>query len=134
MAFSILIGLGLDYDLFLSLRIREFRREGFTTTAAIRKGVYHTGSIITGAGVIMGIAFFGLMLSSTMCLLEFGFMLCFAVILDTFIIRTVFMPAIMHLLGEVNWWPSKAMPQPNKIDLDQAGEEAMERNDEYSFR
>ena len=134
MAFSILVGLGLDYDLFLSLRIAEFRRLGFSNTASIRKGVYKTGSIITGAGLIMAIAFFGLTLSSTLTLIEFGFMLCFAVLFDTFLVRTIFLPALLHILGEANWYPSR-MPKQCKGDLDQEGEDDdLPRQEAYSFR
>jgi len=132
MAFSILVGLGLDYDLFLSLRIAEFRQLGFTNTAAIRKGVYKTGSIITGAGLIMAIAFFGLMLSSTAVLLEFGSMLMFAVLFDTFIVRTVFLPAVLHLLGAATWWPGKR-PTPTKGDLDADGEEPRDEPQQHNF-
>ncbi len=53
MSLSILVGLGLDYDLFLFLRVQEYREAGFTTEAAMRKGLYRTGSVITTAGLIM---------------------------------------------------------------------------------
>lgn len=88
MAFSILVGLGLDYDIFLYSRVQEFRQLGYSNTASIRKGVYKTGAIITGAGIIMAIAFAGLMLSAELVLNIFGFMLCFAVILVTTHIHT----------------------------------------------
>ena len=73
---SIPVGLGLDYDLLLSFRIAEFRALGYTSTSAIRKGVWKTGSVITGAGVIMSIAFAGLMMSSTAVLFEFSANIC----------------------------------------------------------
>jgi RND superfamily putative drug exporter len=104
MSFSILVGLGLDYDIFLVSRIYEYRLLGFTSDSAVVKGIYRTGSIITGAGVIMAIAFAGLMLSSVSVLNEFGFMLCFAVLFDTFIIRTLLVPALLGLMGDFNWW------------------------------
>jgi RND superfamily putative drug exporter len=80
--------------------------------------VWKTGSVITGAGVIMSIAFAGLMMSSTAVLLEFGAMLMSAVLFDTFIVRTIFLPAVLHLLGEANWWPGR-QPTPTKGDADQ---------------
>lgn len=153
MAFSVLVGLSLDYDIFLLARIFEYRRHGFTNRAAIRKGVYRTGSIITGAGIIMAIAFAGLLLSSQLVLNTFGFMLCFSVLLvssrpparvrvvrldhcsllcslsrmflllqDTFVIRTILVPALLHLGGDRNWYPTK-MPRPMKHDLDQEEDE-----------
>ncbi|MHA1116197.1 MAG: MMPL family transporter [Candidatus Heimdallarchaeaceae archaeon] len=116
MAFSILVGLGLDYDIFLLSRISEYRKKGYTETASIHKGVYRTGPIISAAGIIMAIAFSGLMLSKEMVLNQFGFMLCFAVIVDTFVIRTILVPAIMSLAQKWNWWPSK-LPKEEKDEL-----------------
>ena len=116
MAFSILVGLGLDYDIFLLSRISEYRKMGYTEKASIHKGVYRTGSIITAAGIIMTIAFSGLLLSTEMILNQFGFMLCFAVLVDTFVVRTILVPSIMSLAERWNWWPSK-LPEPEKDDF-----------------
>jgi hypothetical protein len=113
MCFSILVGLGLDYDIFLFSRVVEYRKLGYQDRAAITKGIYRTGGIITAAGVIMFIAFAGLMLSQEMVLNQYGFMLSFAVLVDTFIVRTLLVPAIMQLAGPVNWWPG-AMPPATK--------------------
>ncbi len=117
MAFSILIGIGLDYDIFLLSRISEFRDMGFTEKASIHKGLFKTGNIISFAGIIMAIAFSGLLFSREMVLNQFGFMLCIAVLIDTFIIRTILVPAIMSLASKWNWWPKK-VPEPTKTDMD----------------
>ncbi|MHA1258929.1 MAG: MMPL family transporter, partial [Candidatus Heimdallarchaeaceae archaeon] len=113
MSFSILIGLTLDYDIFLLSRISEFRDKGYTERASIIKGLYKTGGIISMAGVIMAISFSGLMFSNVWVLNEFGFILTIAVILDTFVIRTILVPAIMYIAQKWNWWPSKK-PLPIK--------------------
>jgi len=113
MCFSILVGLGLDYDIFLLSRIIEYRKLGYDDRSSIVKGIYRTGGIITAAGTIMCIAFAGLLLSEEMVLNQYGFMLAFAVLCDTFIVRTLLVPAIMNLLGPINWWPGK-MPEPTK--------------------
>lgn len=113
MAFSILIGLALDYDIFLLSRISEFRDKGFTDKASIHKGLYKTGNVISFAGIIMAIAFSGLLLAREMVLIQFGFMLCIAVLIDTFIIRTILVPAIMAIAEKWNWWPGKK-PKPTK--------------------
>ncbi len=116
MAFSILIGLGLDYDVFLLSRVSEYRRKGYYELSSLHKGVYRTGGIISAAGIIMATSFSGLLLSSETVLNEFGFMLSFAVLLDTFIIRPILVPAIMALAKKWNWWPYK-MPEEHKDDM-----------------
>jgi len=129
MCFSILVGLGLDYDIFLFSRVVEYRKLGYNDRAAIVKGLYRTGGIITAAGVIMFIAFAGLMLSEEMVLNQYGFMLSFAVLADTFVVRTLVVPAIMSLAGPVNWWPG-AMPPATKDLLCQDEEEETLSDDE----
>ena len=116
MTFSLLVGLGLDYDVFLFSRVMEYRKLGYTNRASITKAIYKTGPIITAAGLIMALAFGGLMLSSTIVMVQFGFMLCFAVLLDTFIVRTLLVPALLHLSGNLNWWP--AVYPPGIYDAD----------------
>lgn len=113
MSFSILIGLGLDYDIFLLSRVSEYRNSGYSERASIIKGLYRTGGIISMAGVIMAIAFGGMLFSTTMILNEFGFILTLAVLIDTFIIRTILVPAIMSLASRWNWWPRK-LPEITK--------------------
>jgi uncharacterized membrane protein YdfJ with MMPL/SSD domain len=120
MCFSILVGLGLDYDIFLLTRIAEFRSMGYTEKASIMMGLCKTGSIITAAGVIMAIAFSGLLFSSEMLLNQCSFYLVFAVLVDTFVIRTVMVPAIMGFAGGVNWWPRR-VPVPSKELLEFSG-------------
>jgi uncharacterized membrane protein YdfJ with MMPL/SSD domain len=102
MSFSILVGLGLDYDVFLFSRVVEYRRMGYTDRASILKGVYKTGGIITAAGIIMAIAFTGPTMSNQLVLNEFGFMLCVAVLVDTFVVRYVFS---VHLLSSTISYP-----------------------------
>ena len=106
--FSVILGLGLDYDIFTLERIREKRFiEGLENEEAISQALSHTGSIISGAGIIMMIAFGGLMFSSSIILVQFGFILAFAIFLDTFFVRTILLPAIMGLADKWNWWPNK---------------------------
>ncbi|MFQ5979956.1 MAG: MMPL family transporter [Candidatus Heimdallarchaeota archaeon] len=107
MSFSILIGLGMDYDLFILGRIREEVWKGKPTREAIADALEHTGGIVTGAAAIMVIAFGGLMLSSSMVLVEFGFILALAVAIDATVVRTFLVPAIMSLAERTNWWPAQ---------------------------
>jgi uncharacterized membrane protein YdfJ with MMPL/SSD domain len=113
LTFTVVLGLGLDYDIFLLSRISEYRSNSYSDRAAIIKGVYKTGGIITAAGVIMAIAFSGLMLSSLQIIVQAGFILTFAVLVDTFVIRTILVPAIMSIAEKWNWWPGK-VPNPTK--------------------
>ena len=111
MCFSILVGLGLDYDVFLLTRIVEFRDMGYTEKASIMMGLCKTGGIITAAGVIMAIAFSGLLFSSEAVLNQTSFYLVFAVLVDTFLIRTILVPAIMGFADTWNWYP-RDVPSP----------------------
>lgn len=111
-SFAVIVGLGLDYDTFLLVRIVEYRKMFVgvrspkeATREAIICGVCKTAGIITAAGLIMAIAFFGLMLSKQPVLNQLSFFMVFAVLFDTFIVRTILVPACMSLLGELNWWP-----------------------------
>lgn len=103
---TIIFGLGVDYDVFLFTRVTEYRTKGFSTIDSIRYGYYHTGSIITGAGIVMAIAFSGLMLSRQHILQHLGFFLSTSVLLDTFIVRMLLVPSLLYFLGDLNWWPS----------------------------
>lgn len=77
------------------------------TKEAISDAVGKAGKVITYAGLIMAIAFGGLCLSSIITVIQIGFMLMVAVLIDTFIVRSLFVPPVLSLLGEINWWPRK---------------------------
>eukprot|EP00929_Paragymnodinium_shiwhaense_P009459 TRINITY_DN11363_c0_g3_i1.p1 TRINITY_DN11363_c0_g3~~TRINITY_DN11363_c0_g3_i1.p1 ORF type:complete len:921 (+),score=158.34 TRINITY_DN11363_c0_g3_i1:82-2844(+) len=108
-ATCIAIALGLDYDIFLISRIVEYRSAGMSDRDSIIKGVVQTGGIISGAGVIMALAFSGLLVSPKLQLQQFALLLVTSVLLDTFVVRTVLVPALMLSAGEWNWWP-RQMP------------------------
>jgi RND superfamily putative drug exporter len=102
--FCVLMGLGVDYDIFLVSRIREEVFKGKTEEDAIIHAVESTGTIITLCGAVMASAFGSMMISSTMMLKEFGFVLCLAIILDATLVRLVIVPSIMVLMKKYNWW------------------------------
>lgn len=121
MSFSILVGLALDYDIFLMSRVVEFRRYGWSDRAAICLAIEKTGGIITAAGVIMAVSFAGLLFPNTMALNQYGFSLCIGVTLDTFVVRTVLVPAVFTAFGrgeQTNWWPG-SMPRQILSDEDE---------------
>lgn len=107
LTFSLVIGLCVDYDVFLTSRVIEYRSKGMTDIDAVVHGFAQTAGVITSAGVIMVIAFGSMMLSSQMLLVQAGFFLSFSIFLDTFIVRTVLCPALMAIFGRYHWWPRK---------------------------
>jgi RND superfamily putative drug exporter len=102
--FVVLMGLGMDYNIFIITRMREEVLKGYSDKVAIRRAVESTGGIITACGAIMAGAFGSMMLSVMGILQQFGFALFFAIMLDAFIIRIYLMPAIIVLLSKWNWW------------------------------
>ncbi|MFQ6106807.1 MAG: MMPL family transporter [Thermoplasmata archaeon] len=102
--FVIAMGLGMDYDIFLTTRIREEVAKGKTDKEAIVEAVEKTGGIITAAGAVMAGALGSMMLSSLGMLQEFGFALFFVIVIDAMLVRIYLVPAIMVLLEKWNWW------------------------------
>mmetsp|Transcript_75174 Transcript_75174/g.244436 ORF Transcript_75174/g.244436 Transcript_75174/m.244436 type:complete len:902 (-) Transcript_75174:27-2732(-) len=110
LAAPILTGLAVDYDVFLFARVYEFRQKGYDDRAAIVAGLAATGPIISGAGLVMALAFGSMLLSETRLTYEVGFALCAGVLMDTFIVRPLLVPSILMLGGGLNYWPQK-MPE-----------------------
>jgi len=106
---GVAIALGLDYDIFLVSRIAEFRLQRYSDRASIFRGVLATGEVITGAGLTMALAFSGLCFSDKMMFQQFGVLLIISVLFDSFIVRTVLVPAMMLVAQSWNWWP-RIMP------------------------
>ena len=98
------LGLGMDYDILLTTRIREEATKGKGSEESIIYAVEKTGAIITACGLIMAAAFGSMLLSNGFLLKQFGFALMFAILLDATIVRIYLVPAIMSLLGKWNWW------------------------------
>jgi putative drug exporter of the RND superfamily len=111
LAFIILVAVGADYNLLLISRIRDESPHG------IRLGVIRTvgatGGVITAAGLIFAASMFGLLFGSISMMVQTGFVLGTGLLLDTFLVRTVTVPAIATLVGEANWWPSKPQSKPS---------------------
>jgi len=107
MSFSIMVGLALDYDIFLITRICEFRfLEGYNHESSIAAGLEATGGIITSAGLIMAVSFGSLLASQSPAMDQWAFVVTFSVLLDTFVIRTILVPALITWSGEkYSWYP-----------------------------
>jgi RND superfamily putative drug exporter len=101
---AILFGLSMDYQVFLVSRMNEEWAQGRDNRRAVRTGQVETGRVITAAATIMICVFAAFSLMGNRFLAEFGIGLAAAVALDAFILRTVLVPAAMHLFGDANWW------------------------------
>ena len=109
--FVICLGLGMDYDILLTTRIKENVSKGMDNDTAIKEAIHKSGSVITICGLIMAGAFGTMMLSTSPMLQEIGFALCFAIAVDALIVRTYIVPAVMHLLGRWNWVGPKSLQE-----------------------
>ncbi|MCV7151902.1 MMPL/RND family transporter [Mycolicibacterium pyrenivorans] len=110
LTFIILVAMGADYNMLLISRIRDESPRG------IRSGVIRTvgatGGVITAAGLIFAASMFGLLFASISTIIQAGFVVGTGILLDTFLVRTVTVPAIAVLVGRGNWWPSRWKPRP----------------------
>mmetsp|Transcript_26418 Transcript_26418/g.48573 ORF Transcript_26418/g.48573 Transcript_26418/m.48573 type:complete len:973 (+) Transcript_26418:63-2981(+) len=106
----LLMALALDYNIFYFGRVFEYRKAGLSDFEAIRRGLVATGPVITTAGLIFAIEFTGLLFSSTGINKQGGFVIVLGIVLDTFIVRSCMMPAVLSLGASWNWWPTQ-MPQ-----------------------
>ena len=104
--FVMLVALGMDYNIFLIGRVKE-EVVANGTRAGTRLALARTGGIITSAGIIMAGTFASMLSASLLGLLQIGFAVAFGVLLDTFVVRTTLVPAIIVLLGRWSWWPSR---------------------------
>jgi RND superfamily putative drug exporter len=105
-AFIFLVALGIDYNIFLMTRVREESAK-VGTRAGVIKGVTVTGAVITSAGIVLAATFAVLGLLPLVPLAELGFAVGFGVLLDTIIVRSILVPALVHEIGPKIWWPSK---------------------------
>lgn len=101
---SVLFGLSMDYQVFLVSRMYEEWLETGDNRRAVRIGLAETGRVINSAAVIMISVFLAFVLSGDRVIAMFGIALAAAVALDAFVLRTLLVPALMHLLGGANWW------------------------------
>jgi len=125
LCFCLLVGLGLDYHIFLLNRVMEFRLKGFTDRESVILGLAKTGGVITAAGLIMAVAFLGTFFAGEPVLQQLSFFIIIAVLVDTFVVRAMLVPSMMVTLGKYNWWPRK-MPTTQEAFA------AIELEDQYN--
>jgi RND superfamily putative drug exporter len=113
-AFAILFGLSMDYEVFLMSRIREEHVHGSSTFQAVRDGMAGVGRVIVAAAFIMSSVFFSFLLAPDRVSKEFGLLLGVAILTDALIVRMTLVPALLTVLGERSWtipaWLDRLLP------------------------
>jgi putative drug exporter of the RND superfamily len=113
-AFAILFGLSMDYEVFLMSRIREEHVHGSSTFQSVRDGMAGVGRVIVAAALIMSAVFFAFLLNPDRVSKEFGLLLGVAILTDALLIRLTLVPALLSLLGDRTWtipaWLDRALP------------------------
>ncbi len=102
--FVTLLGLGMDYNIFILTRIREEASKGQGLNDAIIHAIEQTGGIITAAAIILAGSIGALMLSNNLLLKEIGFAFSFSILIDALVVRTYLVPAVMSSVGKWNWY------------------------------
>lgn len=110
LTFIISVAMGADYSMLLISRIRDESPRGIRS--GVIRTVTQTGGVITVAGLIFSASMIGLQFSSITTLVQIGFIISVGILLDTFVVRTVTVPALAVLVGKANWWPSKWQSAP----------------------
>ncbi|KAA9107562.1 MMPL family transporter [Microbacterium rhizomatis] len=103
--FVFLVALGVDYNIFLMSRVRE-ESLGHGTRRGILRGLVATGGVITSAGLVLAATFAALGVIPILFLAQIAFIVAFGVLLDTFVVRSLLVPAVTYDIGRAIWWPS----------------------------
>src|SRR5277367_5431095 len=104
-AFAIVFGLSMDYEVFLVARVLEARRCGMSEEDAIPEGLARTAGLITSAAAIMIVVFAAFTFGNFLVVKMIGFTLAVAVFIDATLVRIVIGPALLRIAGDWNWWP-----------------------------
>ncbi len=121
-AFVFLVALGIDYNIFLMARVREETLQHGTREGMLR-GLAVTGGVITSAGIVLAGTFSVLAVLPLVFLTQLGFTVAFGVLLDTFLVRSILVPALTFEIGSKIWWPSSIAREDTR---DPEGETAIE--------
>ena len=103
--FVFLVALGIDYNIFLMTRVREESLK-LGTQKGVIKGLVVTGGVITSAGIVLAATFAALAVIPILFLFQLAFIVAFGVLLDTIIVRSLLVPALIKDIGSFVWWPS----------------------------
>jgi putative drug exporter of the RND superfamily len=114
LAFVVLVSVGADYNMLLVSRMRD--ESPHSMRYGIIRTLSSTGGVITAAGLIFAASMCGLLFSSIGTVVQGGFVIGVGILLDTFLVRTITVPAIAALIGQANWWPSRRR-RPGRAEL-----------------
>jgi RND superfamily putative drug exporter len=117
LTFVFLVALGIDYNIFLMARVREETLAHGTRQGMLR-GLAVTGGVITSAGIVLAGTFSALAVLPLVFLTEIGFIIAFGVLLDTFLVRSVLVPALTFDLGPRIWWPSRLQHEEERVSVE----------------
>ncbi|MEU3844297.1 MMPL family transporter [Streptomyces sp. NPDC028635] len=104
--FVFLVALGVDYNIFLMSRVRE-ETLALGTRQGVLRGLIATGGVITSAGVVLAATFAALVVIPLAFLAQIAFIVAFGVLLDTLVVRSLLVPALVRDIGPAVWWPSR---------------------------
>jgi len=110
-AFCFLVALGVDYSIFLMTRVREESLR-LGTRRGVLRGLAVTGSVITSAGVVLAATFAALGVIPLLFLAQLAFIVAFGVLVDTLVVRSLLVPALVHDVGDRTWWPARLARRP----------------------
>lgn len=113
--FVFLVALGVDYNIFLMSRVREESLVHGTRKGVLR-GLVATGGVITSAGVVLAATFAALGVIPLAFMLQIAFIVAFGVLLDTLIVRSLLVPALVRDIGPASWWPGKLSRTSEEAD------------------
>jgi putative drug exporter of the RND superfamily len=117
MVFVLLVALGSDYNIFLMSRVRE-ESERRPIRDGIRLASGRTGAVITSAGLILAGTFGSMASAPLVVLFQIGVAVAVGVLIDTFLVRSILVPALTTLVGDRAWWPSRRRPVPDHAGSD----------------
>jgi RND superfamily putative drug exporter len=118
LSFILLVSVGADYNMLLISRIRDESPHG--VRVGVIRTVGTTGGVITSAGLIFAASMFGLMTASIYTMAEAGFIIGTGILIDTFLVRTITVPALAAMIGQKNWWPSHLGKTTAQVHASQA--------------
>jgi RND superfamily putative drug exporter len=113
LSFILLVAIGADYNMLLISRIRDESPHG--VRFGVIRTVGTTGGVITSAGLIFAASMFGLLFASISTMVEAGFIIGVGILIDTFLVRTITVPALASMIGQKNWWPSRLGKSPAQV-------------------